>query len=235
MTTQRPQNEDELFDLVRSIDVEAPPALRARVEEMIAAAPTRGRLGFAGGRVGGGSSRPWRSRPLAGALAIAVVVAALVVALTSGGGARHELSLRSAATPTLRASTTPGPARSGHSGFLAAEVGGVRFPYLEDALGWRSSGARTDTVAGRDVTTVFYSRGAERVGYAIYAGVPALSSRGGIVHRYHGTEYRVLTGNGPTIISWKRDGHLCVMSSSTASATVLMHLAGWSDERASVA
>lgn len=235
MTVQRPQDEDELIDLVRSIDVEAPPALRARVEEMVAVAPRRGLRRSAVERGGRRSSGIWRARPLAGALATAAVVGALVVALTSGGGTRTELTLRSAAAPTLLASTTPGPARSDHSDFLAAEVDGVRFPYLEDALGWYSTGARTDTVAGRAVTTVFYSRGAARVGYAIYAGVPAPSSLGGVVHVYHGTEYRVLAGAGTAIISWKRDGHLCVMSSGTASASELMHLAGWSGGTATAA
>src|SRR5438309_5144376 len=146
MTIKRPQTEDELIDLVHSIDIEAPPALRARVEDMVAeAAARRGRPRPAVRRGGSGRSGVWRARPLTGALTLAVVVAALVVALTSGGGS-HGLSLRSAAAPTLLASTTRGPVRSGHSEFLAAEVSGVRFPYLEDALGWRSSGGRTDTV-----------------------------------------------------------------------------------------
>ena len=245
MTIKRPQTEDELIDLVHSIDIEAPPALRARVEDMVAeAAARRGRPRPAVRRGGSGRSGVWRARPLTGALTLAVVVAALAVALTSGGGSHglslrsggsHGLSLRSAAAPTLLASTTRGPVRSGHSQFLAAEVGGVRFPYLEDALGWRSSGGRTDTVAGRAVTTVFYSRGAARVGYSIYAGVPAPSARGGVLHLFRGTAYRVLAGNGTAIISWKRDGHLCVMSSSSASASALIHLAGWSGGSATAA
>ena len=50
-------------------------------------------------------------------------------------------------------------------------VGGVTFPSWERAFGWRATGARTDTVGGREVTTVFYanSRG-QRIGYAIAAG-----------------------------------------------------------------
>jgi hypothetical protein len=235
MTIKRPQTEDELIDLVHSIDIEAPPALRARVDDMVAqAAARRGRPRPAVQRRRSGRWGMWRARPLAGAFALAVLVAALVVALTSGGGSQG-LSLRSAAAPTLLASTTQAPVRNDHSEFLAAEVGGVRFPYLEDGLGWRSSGARTDTVAGRTVTTVFYSRGAARVGYSIYAGVPAPSSRGGVARFDHGTGYRVLAGNGTAIISWERDGHLCVMSSTTASASQLIHLAGWSGGSATAA
>jgi hypothetical protein len=227
VTRQRPCNEEELVDLVRSIDVEAPPALRARVEQMVAAAPARGRLWR---RPGGGRAQGVRrARPLAGALAGAVIAAVLIVALSSGGGG-HTLNLRSAAAPTLLASTIPAPIRSDHSQFLTAAVGAVRFPYLEDAFGWRSSGSRTDTIDGRAVTTVFYSRGAARIGYAIY-GVPSPSSAGGVVHSEGGTRYRVLSGNGAAIISWKREGHLCVMSGRGTSAQELIRLAGWDEGR----
>ena len=237
MTHERPTSEEELVERVRSIDIEAPPALRRRVEQMIADAPARGRLPLRGRRARGGprASAAWRSRPLAGALAAAAVVAVLAVALSSGGGSRHTLGLTSAAAPTLLASTTPAPLHSAHSRFLTTGVEGVRFPYLEDALRWRSTGARTDTVDGRAVTTVFYSRGRARVGYAIYAGVPSPSSGGGVVRWDHGTQYHVLAGNGTAIIAWKRDGHLCVMSSSNASAAELIHLAGWTGARASAA
>lgn len=220
----RPRNEQELVDLVRSIDLEAPPSLRARVEEMVAAAPRRRlpRLGLPAGIFG--------ARPLAGALAAAAIAAVLIVTLSSGAGG-HKLDLRSAAAPTLLASTTVAPARSDHSHFLTTAVGAVRFPYLEDAFGWRSSGSRTDSVAGRSVTTVFYSRGSARIGYAIYS-VPSPSSRGGVVQLEGGTSYRVLTLGGAAVISWMREGHLCVMSGRGASAQQLIRLAGWGGERA---
>jgi len=221
MTGERPTNEHELIELVRSIDVEAPPALRARIEEMVAAAPARRRR-----RVRPGAGAFLRARPLAGALATAAVIAALVVALTSGGGGGSGLNLRSAAAPTLLASTTPAPSRSGHSEFLAAAVGDIRFPYLEDGLGWRASGARTDTVDGHAVTTVFYSRGPARVGYAIYTGLPATAGEGS-VRLQDGTKFHVVSDNGTAIISWTRSGHLCVMSSHGANASQLIRLAGW--------
>jgi hypothetical protein len=229
MTRPRPRNEEELVDLVRSIDVEAPPALRARVEEMVATATERRRPRLGLGNVG--ASGIWRRRSLAGALAAAAVAAVLLVTLSAGGG--HTLNLRSAAAPTLLASTIPAPVRSDHSEFLTASVGAVRFPYLEDAFGWHSSGSRTDTIDGRPVTTVFYSRGAARIGYAIY-GVPSPSSAGGVVHDEGGTQYRVLSGSGAAIISWTREGHLCVMSGRGASAQELIRLAGW-DEGGSTA
>jgi hypothetical protein len=229
MTNPRPRSEDELVDLVRSIDVEAPPALHARVEEMVAAVPARGRLRprSAAGRGGRRASPMRRARPLAGALATVVVVAGIIVTLTSGGSTRNTLSLRSAAAPTLLAATTAAPSRSDHSQYLKTAVGDVRFPYLEDALGWRASGARTDAVDGRAVTTVFSSRGAQRVGYAIYAGVPSTSWGGASVSSQGGTKFHILSGSGTAIISWTRSGHLCVMASHGASAEELIRLAGW--------
>jgi hypothetical protein len=221
MTLRRPRSEDELVDLVRSIDIEAPPALRARVEEMIAATPSRRRRTARG-------AASWRARPLAGALATAALLAALVAVLaTSGGGSGHGLGLRSAAAPTLLTATAPAPAQSARSHFLTAAVEGVRFPYWGDRFGWHSSGARSDTVAGRAVTTVFYTRAGARIGYAIYGGVPAPRSSGGAVATHEGTQYHVLSSGGTSIISWKRGGHLCVMSSRGASAAELIRLAGW--------
>jgi hypothetical protein len=221
MTPKRPANEDDLAELVRSIDVPAPAELRARVEEMIAAAPTRRRRAAA------------RARPrlaFAGALATAAVIAALVVTLSSGGGSHPAFTLRAAAAPTLLAALSPAPLHSDHSHFVSASVEGVRFPYLEDAFGWHSTGSRSDVVAGRAVTTVFYTRGAQRIGYAIYSGLPAPAAGGGSVRWAANTRYRVLGGGGATVISWARGGHLCVMSSSGASADELIRLAGWSDE-----
>jgi hypothetical protein len=174
------------------------------------------------------SEAPSRARPLMGALATAAVVAVLVVVLASGG-ARHTLSLTSAAAPTLLASATPAPTRSDHSRFLTVAVAGVQFPYLEDAFGWRSSGTRADTVDGRAVTTVFYSHGATRIGYAIYAGVPSPASGGGTAQWQDHTKFRVLSQDGTSIISWTRGGHLCVMSSRSASTQELIRLAGWSN------
>ncbi|HEX4563717.1 MAG TPA: hypothetical protein VH115_04610 [Solirubrobacteraceae bacterium] len=227
MTDHRPRTEDELVELVRSIDVHAPPDLRARVEQMIAEAPARRRLRVRAPAARSSAGRV-RARPFAAALATAAVVAVLAVVLASGGGARHTLSLTSAAKTTLLAATTPAPTRSDHSPFLAVAVGGVQFPYLEDAFGWRSSGTRADTVDGRAVTTVFYSRGAARIGYAIYAGVPSPASRDGTVLLQDRTRFRVLSQDGTSIISWTRGGHLCVMSSHGASMQELIRLAGCS-------
>src|SRR5438105_2227417 len=215
MTKLRPANEDELVELVRSIDVEAPATLRAGVERMIADARARGGL---------------RRRTLTGAAAGAALAGGVAAVLIVSGGSTHAgLNLRAAAAPTLLAATSPAPRESDHSHVLAAAVDGVHFPYWEESFGLRSSGTRHDTLGGRTVTTVFYSHGDSRIGYAIYGGVPSPRPRGGSVQLQGGTAYRVLRSDGTSIISWMRGGHLCVMSSRRASPAELMRLAAWDD------
>jgi hypothetical protein len=237
MTPTRPSSEDELVGLVRSVDIAAPPALRANVERMLAEAPVA-RLGpmrtvlalARRQRDHAGARTRFEGRALGTGLAAAAVSIAVVLAvvLSSTGGARSSLSLRAAATPTLLAATAPAPRERAHTDSLVAAVGNVHFPYWAESLGWRSTGARHDTLGGRSVTTVFYAHGQARVGYAIYA-VPSPRSSDGAVRTQDGTAYHVLSSNGTAIISWLRSGHLCVMSSRRASVADLIRLAAWSD------
>jgi hypothetical protein len=181
----------------------------------------------------GPASRSPGARALVGAAATALLAAAVVLAVTNGGG-HAALTLRAAAAPTLRAATAPAPRESAGTRFLAAAVEGVRFPYWEESFGWRSSGARSDTVAGRAVKTVFYSSGNTHIGYSIYSGVPAPrlgTSSSSSSLRIGGTRYAVSVDRGTAIISWQRAGHLCVMSGHGISARSLARLAS-SDEAA---
>jgi hypothetical protein len=80
------------------------------------------------------------------------------------------------------------------------------------------------------VTTVFYAdaRG-RRIGYAIVAGTPAPRSDGGVIAWREKTPYRLLTVNGAAVVSWSRDGHLCVVSGRGVSTATLLRLASWGD------
>jgi hypothetical protein len=169
----------------------------------------------------------------AGAL-VAVVVAVLAVVL--GGGGQASLSLRQASALTLGPARTQAPPESTRNGAeLVASVQGVHFPYWEEHFGWRSTGQRTDRVAGRTVTTVFYANGGgQRIGYAIVAGTPAPSMRGGAVQWRHGTPYRLLHANGAEVVTWLRDGRLCVLSGRGVDGATLLRLATWG-ERGSAA
>jgi len=229
MTEPRPRTESELLDYVRSIDVRAPDELHRRVQELVDARSSGDRRGLISYRQG----RAGRSRlglGLAGSLAIAAVAAVAIAVGLSGGGA-PTLSLREASAVTLSAATAPAPGESASDrAHLAAAVDGVAFPYWEDHFGWRSTGARSDRLGGRAVTTVFYedSRG-QRLGYAIVAGTPAPRLNGGVVAWRGGVPYRLASENGVPVISWQRDGHLCVVSGRGLDSATLLRLASWAD------
>jgi hypothetical protein len=195
---------------VRAIDVPAPAALRARLE-----AQRRDRR-----------ERPRRGRlALAGGLATSVAALALVLALTlSGEGAGP--SVAQAAALSERAPAQPAPPDRGR-GLLAASVEGVAFPDW-DSLGWSATGARTDELDGRRVTTVFYrGRGGGIVGYQIIPGGrldPPGKAETSVIR---GVAYRFFAAEGRTIVTWTRQGHTCVLSGEGVRQRVLQRLASW--------
>jgi hypothetical protein len=231
MNEPRPRTESELVELVRSIDVRAPDELHRKVESLIAARSPSARGRRILNRPFGAGSSGLRVR-LAGTIAIAAVAAAVVAVSVSGGGS-STLSLRQASALTLRPATVPAPAESTSNGEqLAAAVDGVSFPYWEERFGWRSTGARADRVGGRTITTVFYedARG-RRIGYAIVAGTSAPRLSGGAVAWRRGVPYRLLTEAGAPVVSWLRDGHMCVVSGRNVDSATLIRLASWDERR----
>jgi hypothetical protein len=231
MTDMPTHIEDEqrrIAELLRSFDTPAPESLHRRIDSLVAT--------HRGHRFARPSSHRRLFSPLGlasvGAAACAVVAAAIVVVLSGGG--TPTLSLRQAAAPTLGAATLPAPTESGvHHAQLTATVDGVPFPYWKDRFGWRSTGARSDRIDGRAVTTVFYTDGGnQRIGYAILAGTPAPRIGGGLIAWRGGVPYRLLTENGAAVVTWLRDGHLCVVSGHGVSSATLLRLASWSDRDA---
>jgi len=219
MTELPPHTESELIELVRSSEERAPDSLHRQVATLVASRRRR-RLAL--------------HPPVLGAVAAAVVVVvALAVVLSDGGSSGP--SLLQAAAPTLRAATLPAPPESSaNHAQLATAVDGVPFPYWEDRFGWRSTGTRSDRIDGRTATTVFYSDASgRRIGYAILAGTPAPRIDGGVVAWRGGVPYRLLTANGAAVVTWLRDGRLCVVSGRGVSSATLLKLASWSDHDAS--
>jgi hypothetical protein len=234
MSEPHPHTESELVELLRSADVRAPEELHRKVESLIVArSPSARRL-----RIPILPSRAGRSGlgvRLAGTIALTVAVAVALAAGLTGGGAPG-LSLREASALTLRPATVRAPAESASNrAQLAAAVDGIPFPYWEERFGWRSTGARSDHLDGRTVTTVFYQDPhGRRIGYAIVAGTPAPGLSGGAVAWRGGVPYRLLTENGAHVISWLRGGRLCVVSGRDVDSATLLALASWGD-RGSVA
>jgi hypothetical protein len=244
---RRPRSESELIEFIRSSDVRAPEALHERIQAL---SRQRSKLpwgrrvradegdtpgerrasGFpASSRAASGRLAPLLSWKLGAAVAAAAIAGALVAGLTGPGSS--SLSVRQASALTLRPATGAAPPHSrSDRPTLAVSVNGLAFPYWEDRFGWRAIGARTDRVAGREVTTVFYGnhRG-QTIGYAIVSGAnPPRISEGMMAWR-GGVHYWLTSVNGVPAVTWLRDGHLCVVSGRGVDSATLLRLASWTD------
>lgn len=214
------ERQREALSMLSSLDsLSAPPALHRSVESLVASTPPRMR------------ARPrMRMRIAAVGAPIATAAAALAIVLATAGPSGP--SLLNAAQVALRTPTLAPPSPSPNRPLqLTRSVQGIAFPYWQDSLGWRATGARADRVDGREVTTVFYSAArspsaAGRVGYAIVAG-RALPVPGGTTVSYAGHRYALLSSHGATVLTWRRAGHTCILAAHGVSSETLLHLAAW--------
>jgi hypothetical protein len=202
-------------------DVAAPDHLRRAIDAAVAGARVTRR------------ARPhlgaWRPR-LAGGLALAGAVAAALVVLglfagrilDDGGTAP---GVRAVAPIALRTAIAPAPAaRPGGEG-LVARVGPIRFPTYANH-GLHAVGARSDTVGGRAVRTVFYADAAgRRIGYAIADA--RLPVAGGQLVTRRGVQLRVLAHGATSIVTWRRDGRTCILAGRGVPVERLLQLASY--------
>jgi hypothetical protein len=185
-------------------DAQAPPQLRARIAELQdAARPQRHRR----------SGPAWLRRPRVAlpALGGTLTAAAVAVALVVGGGAAGP-TVNDAAALALAHPTGGAPAVVGGVN-LDASVGGITFPnYTYEWPKWKATGARHDTVGGRDATTITYSGPKGDVGYTIVDGKPLpIPEHARSVSR-SGVDMVVYEKNGATVVTWRQDGHTCVLA-----------------------
>jgi hypothetical protein len=194
----------------------APLALRERIEADRQRASARG-LGARRGRLG-------RLLLPAAGLAIAVV-AALVIALSGGGGP----SVLATAALAARGPVLPAPAEDrGNPALLKASVDGVPFPYWSD-LQWKAVGARDDEIEDRTAKTVYYeSATGVRAAYTILGGDWVDPPSNAMKRRQNGIELWVTTHSGQRIVTWARAGHTCVLSAPAGVPEGrLLALASW--------
>jgi hypothetical protein len=233
-STQPEPEHERVAELLRAVDVRAPETLHRRIRELTSPG-TSLREGAQRERTGRSPSNrgllAGRLKPTLAAMAVAAIAGAAIALLTGGADTRPQLNVRSASALTLRAATLRAPNESStHAAQLDVAVDGVAFPYWKERFGWRSTGARTDTIGGRRVTTVFYSgAGGSRIGYAIVGGTPAPAMSGGAISWRAGTPYRLLQVHGVPVVTWQRNGRLCVLSGRGVNGATLLALAGWSD------
>lgn len=203
--------------------VVAPDRLRLAVAEQVAGAQRRG--------------APARRLPalprlrLGGALAAAgaaaaVLIVALVLTLGGGGsGGGSAPGVRDVAAVALRPALAAAPAARPGGELLAAHAGPIAFPTWRRA-GWHAVGARSDTLDGSTVRTVFYADGAgRRIGYAITDGAVQVS--GGQLVTRRGTQLRVLDSGATSVVTWRRDGRTCVLAGRGVPVERLLTLAGY--------
>jgi len=207
--------QERAVTMLRALDEPAPSTLRARVREMTDGAAQTAR-----------PRRAWhwrRSLFVPAATALAVAVAALVVLLGSGGSSAP--TVPQTAHLALAAATLPAPAEdTAHRNLLRLRVGGISFPYYGRTSRWEATGARTDTLGGRRVVTVFYTAHGHRVGYAIVDGAP-LAVSGGKRVTEGGVKYWLQRVHGAQLITWRQGGHTCVIAGRKVGGSTLLKLA----------
>jgi len=208
-------------------DVVAPDRLRRAVGEQVA------EVERAEGRRRGTRPRLWRGGalgvglPIAASLLIFLVLAFMAQQLVNpgDGGSPAAPGVRSVASVALRAPSDPAPAARPGGELLRAQAGPIAFPTWTRA-GWHAVGARSDTVRGYELRTVFYADAAgRRIGYAI-ADAP-LPVSGGQLVTLRGARLRVLDRGATAVVTWRRDGRTCILAGRGVPVGRLLTLASY--------
>jgi hypothetical protein len=216
MVESSPELADRLAEQRRALEllrpdepVEAPAGLRARIEAERSrrAAPSRRSWAWGAGI----------------AVAAAAVALALVLALPGNVGGP---SVAQASVAGTRPAMS-GPPAQASSTLLALAVDGVTFPAWAKKFGWTATGVRHDRVGGRRATTVFYDKKGETIAYTIVAGHALKKPADATQTTKSGTDLRVLTIGGRTVVTWERLGRTCILSGSGVDTAVLTKLAAW--------
>ncbi len=158
----------------------------------------------------------------------ALAALATIVGLAATGPAAPTVAL--AATVAVR----PAVASVGEPPDDSVTLPGVRaaglpFPYWEDRFGWRATGARTDRIDGRVMTTVFYRRGGRQIAYTIVSGRPLAPGMGPVrtLTRARTELASFSTTTGQRVLTWLRRGHTCVLSGQNVPLNALLEFASW--------
>ncbi len=208
-------------------EVSAPDALRERLADLapeVASAPRTTRRPRRTSAPPRASRRPRLLAGFAGAAIVVVLVLTLTLSGTSGSP-----TLAQAAALATRPAVLAAPRHvSSRSDLVSSSEAGVPFPYWEDHFGWRTVGARTDTLSGRTATTVFYvDRHGRRIAYSIVSGAPLKVPPGATTLTRNGVHLWVVTSGASTIVTWDRDQHSCVLVGTGVPTRTLVRLASW--------
>lgn len=164
-----------------------------------------------------------------GGLAGALAAIGLALALILPAGAPGAPSISEAAALAVRGATSaaPAPGVNEPGSQLGQRVGPVYFPDWAKQFGWRATGQRSDRLNGRLADTVYYRWHDDTIAYTIVAA-PALHIPPASRMNLHGTELWTLKLGGRQVVTWRRNGQTCVLSSTSGvPASILQRLAAW--------
>jgi anti-sigma factor RsiW len=162
------------------------------------------------------------------ALVAAGIAAVLAAVLVLPGALSGGLSVQDAAAFAQKPPTAGAPGKvPGTPQLLQAEVDGVPFPDYAAKFGWNPVGTRHDERNGRDATTVYYEKNGRTVAYTIVSGDALDPPSDARTTTRNGVEYRSFRDDGRAVVTWERDGHTCVLSSTAAPRPALVALADW--------
>jgi hypothetical protein len=153
------------------------------------------------------------------ATAMAAVVAAIVLLLP--GGTPGAPSVSQAAALAVRGPVMGAPAKQGLK--LNQDVQEVYFPSWS-RLHWHAVGQRVDHLGDWVAVTVFYRWRDKRVAYTIL-DKPALKWPGTQTFRVHGVDFQGFSSHGRLVVTWRRSGHTCILSSKGLTLSRLATLA----------
>jgi anti-sigma factor RsiW len=197
----------------------APLALRTRVEAM-AEAPGRRhgerRRPSARTRLGG---IRW---PGAGLVAGALAVALAAVVVVGGGPGIEDVAAAAERSPTAEVAQVPPESK-----VLQERQDQVVFPNFVTKFGWEATGTRTDEIGGRETRTVFYEKDGREIAYTVVGGDALDQPSDADEATVEGTVIRGLEAGGRQIVTWRRNGQTCVLSSTDVPRRELETLAGW--------
>ena len=175
-----------------------------------------------------GARRAGARRPVIGGAIAAAAVVALTLALVLPGALSGGPSVAGAAALAEKPPTQAAPgvvARTPQ--LLHAEVDQLPFPNYAAKFTWKPVGARRDDPSGRDATTVYYASGARTIAYTIVSGGALDPPSNARSTTRGGAEFRTFSHDGRTVVTWKREGHTCVLSGQGVQPAELLALADW--------
>lgn len=192
----------------------APGRVRARIAQARDSSPARSRV-----------------RPSLGWLSVAggaAAAAAIVIGLTAGGGTSVPPALSQAAALATLGPSQPAPPPNPAAPRLKLDLDaqGTYFPNWSTQFHWRAIGARTDVVGSRQAITVYYGWHKLRLAYTILGGGP-LPQPSGQPLALNGYRLYSFAAGTRTVITWRRNGHTCVLSATGVPVSVMQRLAAW--------